>query len=206
MPKNTTYFYYADSLKILEEIRSQKPQSVVLFNLVNNSAAELAEWLTQKGVSNVSYLVGGDNLFYEYVQNKQGRNADKFFTMQSGIRFITPPVYCTDIAKKTGMLMVDLRHDSLFNKASSGVKHDYKHLKNAVNFFAGKGAEQFEQEFADKSKEYVFIADNYDGLQMADELTKKGYKISWMIGGLDRWEWYMNNVENFKCNDLLVEK
>jgi hypothetical protein len=41
---------------------------------------------------------------------------------------------------------------------------------------------------------------------MADALTKKGYKISWMIGGLDRWEWYMNNTEDFKCNDRLVEK
>jgi hypothetical protein len=40
---------------------------------------------------------------------------------------------------------------------------------------------------------------------LADALTKMGYKISWMIGGLDRWEWYMNNVEDFKCNDLLVQ-
>ena len=206
MPKNIAYFYYADSMRVLEVVRSEKPQSVVLFNLVNNSAAELAEWLTQKGVSNVSYLVGGENLFYEYVQNKQGRNADKFFTQQSSIRFITPPVYCMDLAKNANMQMIDLRHDTMFNKINSGVKHDYKHLKNAANFFAGKGAAQFEEEFADKNREYVFIADNYDGLQMADELTKKGYKISWMIGGLDRWEWYMNNVESFKCNDLLVEK
>jgi len=44
-----------------------------------------------------------------------------------------------------------------------------------------------------------------DGLLLADELTKEGYKIAWMLGGVDRWEWYMNNVEDFKCNGSLVE-
>jgi rhodanese-related sulfurtransferase len=206
IPKNTVYYYYADSLKMLDDVRKEKPQSVVLFNLVNNSAAELAEWLTQKGISNVSYMVGGDNLYYEYSQNRQGANADKLFTSQSSVRFITPPTYCRETGKNTNRLMIDLRHDTLFNKINSGVKHDYKHLKDAVNFFAGKGTGQFEQEFPDKKKEYVFIADTYDGLQMADELSKKGYKISWMIGGLDRWEWYMNNTEDFTCNDMLVEQ
>lgn len=203
MPNNITYYNYADSLKVLDDLSKAKPQSVVLFNLVNNSAAELAEWLTQKGIANVSYLVGGEGLFYEYAQNK---NAEKFFTNQSNIRFMTPARYCAVKGSKTSMQMIDLRHDTLFNKINSGVKHDYKHLVNSINFFAGKGATQFEQEFPDKEKEYVFIADNYDGLALADALTKKGYKIGWMIGGLDRWEWYMNNTENFRCNDQLVEK
>ena len=101
--------------------------------------------------------------------------------------------------------MIDLRHDSLFNKVNDGVKHNYKHLKNAANFFAGKGAPQFEQEFANKNKEYVFISDNVNGLELVNELAKKGYKVCWMIGGLDRWEWYMNNVEDFGCDDFLVE-
>jgi rhodanese-related sulfurtransferase len=202
----TVYFNYADSLKILEEAQKDKSRPVVLFNMVNVGAAELADWLTRKGVQNASYLVGGDNLFYEYATNKQTPGkTDKLFTAQSNVHFITPVIYCK-ISGNQNVQMIDLRHDSLFNKINDGVKHDYKHLKNAVNFFAGKGAAQFEQEFTDKKKEYVFISDNYDGLQMADELTRKGYKISWMAGGLDRWEWYMNNTEDFKCNDLLVEK
>ena len=203
--KNTVYFAYGDSLKILEETRKDKNRPVVLFNMLNNGAAELTEWLTRKGVPNVSYLVGRINLFYEYTSNKQGAGAnDKLFTVQSNVHFITPVIYCK-MAGNKNVQMVDLRHDTIFNKINSGVKHDYKHLKNASNFFAAKGSSQFEQQFADKNREYVFIADNYDGLQMADELTRKGYKVSWMIGGLDRWEWYMNNVEDFECNDLLVE-
>ena len=74
-----------------------------------------------------------------------------------------------------------------------------------MNFFAGKGVQQFVEEFPDQKKEYVFISNNLDGLDLAAALTKKGYNISWMIGGLDRWEWYMNNVEDFKCNDFLVQ-
>jgi rhodanese-related sulfurtransferase len=192
--KKTAYFTYADSLKILEEAQKEKDRPVVLFNLVNNGAAELAEWLTRKGVGDVSYLIGGVNLFYEYVSNKQTpAKTDKLFTTQSSIRFITPVIYC-GITGNKNVQMIDIRHDSLFNKINS-----------AGNFFAGKGATLFEQEFPDKKKEYVFISDNVDGLVLADELTKMGYKISWMIGGLDRWEWYMNNVEDFKCNDSLVE-
>ena len=204
--KNTVYYSSADSLKILDEAQKEKGRPIVFFNLVNNGAAELAEWLTRKGVTNASYLVGGANLFYEYASNKQSKGSlDKIFTSQSKIHFITPVAYCKMSGGKN-VQMVDLRHDTIFNKINSGVKHDYRHLKNALNFHAAKGASQFEQEFADKSKDYVFISDNYDGMQMADELTRKGYKISWMIGGLDRWEWYMNNVEDFMCNDLLVEK
>ena len=204
--KSAVYFAYADSLKLLEEAQKDKNRPVVLYNVVNNGAAELAEWLTRKGVQNVSYLVGGLNLSYEYGSNKPAPQLmDKLFKAQSGVHFITPVLYCKMSGNKN-VQMVDLRHDTIFNKVNSGVKHDYKHLKNAANFFAGKGSLQFEQEFTDKNKEYVFIADNYDGLEMADALTKKGYKISWMIGGVDRWEWYMNNVEDFKCNDMLVEK
>jgi rhodanese-related sulfurtransferase len=204
--KQIVYFSYADSSKILEEALKDKNRPVVLFNLVNTGAAELAEWLTLKGLQNASYLVGGLNLFYEFTSNKQtSGKTDKLFTAQSSIRFVTPVIYC-NMTGNNNVQMIDLRHDSLFNKINDGVKHDYKHLKNALNFFAAKGSSQFEQEFPDKKKEYVFISDNVDGLPLADELTKKGYKISWMIGGLDRWEWYMNNVEDFKCNDSLVEK
>ncbi len=202
MFKQTVYYYYADSLKILEEAQKDKNRPVVLFNMLNNGAAELAEWLTRKGV-NASYLVGGVNLFYEYALNKKATG--KLFTEQSKVHFITPVIYCKMTGDKNVQL-IDTRHDTLFNKINDGVKHDYKHLVNALNFFAGKGAAQFQTEFPDMKKEYVFISDNYDALQMADELTRKGYNISWMTGGLDRFEWYMNNTEDFKCNDLLVEK
>jgi rhodanese-related sulfurtransferase len=205
MVKNTITFNYADSLKLWREVQKAKGRPIIFLNTVNNGAAELAYWLAKKGIPEVSYLVGGENLFYEYVSNKQmPRKTDNLFRKQSNIRFITPGIYCA-MTSNNNIQMIDLRHDSLFNKVNSGVKHDYKHLKSAVNFFAGKGAIQFEQEFPGKKKEYVFISDNYDGLEMADALTKKGYKICWMIGGLDRWEWYMNNVEDFGCNDLLVQ-
>jgi rhodanese-related sulfurtransferase len=205
--KNTVYFNYADSLKILEEAQKEKGRPVVLFNLVNNGAAELAEWLTTKGVSNVSYLVGGENYFYEYVQNKQASaKADKFLTMQSSIRFITPAVFCNAMPGNKNFQMIDTRHDSLFNKINEGTKHNYKHLKDAANFFEGNGTALFEQKFIDRKKEYVLVSDNgIDGLEFADALVKKGYTIHWLIGGLQRWEWYMNNVEDFVCNDFLVQ-
>ncbi len=41
----------------------------------------------------------------------------------------------------------------------------------------------------DKKANYVFISENgIDGLELADSLTKKGYKISWIMGGMQRWE------------------
>ncbi len=206
MIRNTMFFNYADSMKIWDEVQKAKGRPIVFFNTVNNGAAEMADWLARKGIPNISYLVGGDNLFYEYVSNKQmPAKTDPLFKMQSAIHFITPVNYCAMTGNKNVQL-IDTRHDSLFNKINEGVKHDYKHLKNSINFFAGKGQEQFEKEFPDKKKEYVFISDDYDTLELADALTKKGYKISWLTGGFDRWEWYMNNVEDFKCNDMLVEK
>lgn len=205
--KKTVYFNYADSLKILEEAQKEKGRPIVLFNMLNSGAAELAEWLTTKSIRDISYLVGGENLLYEYVQNKQAaEKTSNFFTMQSGIRFISPPVYCAAITKNKNIQMVDVRHDSLFNKINEGTKHDFKHLKDAVNFFEGRGTALFEQEFPDRKKEYVLVSDNgIDGLEFADALVKKGYKIYWLIGGLDRWEWYMNNVEDFGCNDFLIQ-
>ena len=204
--KNAAYFNYADSLKILELAKKVKGQPIVLFNMVNNGGAETAEWLTQKGIPNVAYLVGNANLFYEYILNKQlAEKADGFITTQSNIRFITPVNFC-GMQSKENILLVDLRHDSLFNKINKGTKHDFKHLKGFANFFAGKGDRLFENEFSDKQKEYVFISENgTDGLELADALTKKGYKVYWLIGGLQRWEWYMNNVEDFRCNDLLIK-
>ncbi|MFC0774148.1 rhodanese-like domain-containing protein [Terrimonas alba] len=204
--KNAVYFNYADSLKILEQIQKDKTKPVVLFNMVNNGAAETTEWLTQKGIPNAAYLVGNSYLFYEFFRNKNpGQKTNKFIKSKSNIDFITAPNYCSKL-KAGNIVLVDLRHDSLYNKVNKGTKHDYKHLANSVNFFEGKGIDQFEQQFSDKKKNYVFISENgIDGLARADDLTKKGYTISWLIGGLQRWEWYMNNVGDFGCNDSLVK-
>ena len=101
--------------------------------------------------------------------------------------------------------IIDLRHDTLFNKITKGTKYSYRHLKDAVNFFADKGTPEFEKQFPDKKTEYVFISENgTNGIEFADSLAKKGYKINWINGGFQEWEWYMNNVETFRCMDYLV--
>lgn len=204
--KSALDFYYADSLKILELVQKEKTRPVVLFNTTNYGAAELAGWLTQKGIENVSYLVGGIDLFYENLINRNLSSAiNMFLTMHSMVHFITPPVFCGQAGALKNGILIDLRHDTLFNKVNKGTKHNYKHLKDAVNFFAGKGIEKFEQQFPDKKTDYTFISENgIDGIEFADRLAKKGYKINWLDGGLHEWEWYMNNVETFKCMDYFV--
>jgi rhodanese-related sulfurtransferase len=204
--KNAVNFNYADSLKILELVQKEKNRRVVLFNTTNYGAAELAGWLTQKGMFNVAYLVGGADLFYEYVLNENLTSiANKFLMMHSGIHFMTPSLFCDQMAASKNTRIIDLRHDTLFNKITKGAKYNYKHLRDAINFFADKGIQEFEQQFPDKKTEYIFISENgIVGLELADSLAKKGYKINWITGGLQRWEWYMNNVETFKCMDYLV--
>ena len=205
--KNALDFSYADSLKILDLVQKEKNRPVVLFNSTNYGAAELAGWLTQKGISNVTYLVGGTDLFYEYLIDQDlTSGVNKFLTMHSSIHFITPSSFCNKMATSKNTKIIDLRHDTLFNKITKGTKYNYKHLKDAVNFFADKGTQEFEQAFPDKKTGYVFISENgIDGIELAADLTKKGYKINWISGGLQEWEWYMNNVETFKCMDYLVK-
>jgi rhodanese-related sulfurtransferase len=204
--KNAIYFTASDSIRVLEKIKKEKASSVVLFNMVNNGAAEMTDWLTQQGISNVSYLVGSENLFYEYARNNNlVPAADKFLVNKSKINFITPPLYCDDITKGKAMQLIDLRVDSFFNKVNNGTKYNFKHLKESVNFPEAKGVDQFMQQFTDKKITYVFISNNgINGIELADALTKKGYTINWLIGGLQRYEWYMNNVETYGCMDRLV--
>ncbi|MBC7948275.1 MAG: rhodanese-like domain-containing protein [Chitinophagaceae bacterium] len=206
LPAKTVMFDYADSLLVLQEVQKVKDRPVVLFNLVNNGAAELAHWLANKGVKDVSYLVGGPNLFYETVANRvQPALTNKYFKKQTEVEFLTALNYCAKKDKKS-VVLVDLRHDTLFNKVNDGVKHDFKHLKNAENFFVGKGEGMFEKQFTDKRKEYTLYSENgIEGLELADALSRKGYKISYLVGGTGRWEWYMNNVELFGCNDMLIK-
>ncbi len=205
--KNTTYFNYADSLTVLAEVKKDMTRPVVLFSMVNNGAAELADWLVGKGIPRVYYLVGGINLFYEYVSNKQmPGTTNKFFEFQSPVQFLTPTTYCLQKGDSKAQ-WIDIRHDSLFNKVNEGVKHDFTHIKNAANFYSVKGAAEFEKAYPDKKKEYILINSfSSEGVDMADELARRGYKIAWITGGYDRWEWYMNNVEDFSCNNLLETK
>ena len=205
--KNAVNFTYADSLQILELVKKEKGRLVVLYNSTNYGAAELARWLTIKEIPNVAYLVGNVYLFYEYVVNENlTPEANKFLRMNSNIHFITPSLFCDKMAAAKDIKIIDLRNDTVFNKVTEGAKYNYKHLKNAINFFAGKGIEEFMQQFPDKKMGYVFVSeDGISALEFADDLTKKGYKINWIIGGMQRWEWYMNNVETFNCMDYLVD-
>lgn len=205
--KNEMNFNYADSLQILELAKKENGRPVVLYNNTNYGAAELANWLTRKGIHKVAYLVGNTYLFYEYIVNSNlTSSASKFLKMNSDVRFITPSVYCDQWATLRTGKIIDLRHDSLFNGVTHGAKYNYKHLKNASNFFAENGIEKFEKQFSDKQINYILISENgIDGLQLADDLSKKGYRINWLIGGMQRWEWYMNNVETFKCMDYFID-
>ncbi|MGH2646697.1 MAG: rhodanese-like domain-containing protein, partial [Ginsengibacter sp.] len=114
--KNAVSFNYADSLKILEIAKKETGRPLVLFNSINYGAAELARWITQKGIPNVSYLVGGTNLFYEYVANENLLPlVDKFIQMNSKIHFITPSVFCNKMSVLNNTKIIDLRHDTVFN-------------------------------------------------------------------------------------------
>lgn len=205
--KNAVYFNYEDSLKVLEMVQKEKDRPIVLFSIVNSGAAELTDWLTKKGFTNVSFMVGGNTYFYEYIMNNQLKTkAAKFLAWNNGIEFITSANYCREMNGKNTAQVVDLRHDTLFNKVADGIKYSYSHLDGSVNFFADKGEEQFTREFTDKQKEYVLMSqDGITGLGLADALTKKGYKIYWLMGGLWRLEWYTINMEDFGCKNVLVK-
>ena len=60
---------------------------------------------------------------------------NKFLKMNSAINFITPSRFCD---KMPDSKIIDLRHDTVFNKITEGAKYNYRHLKNADNYFAGK--------------------------------------------------------------------
>lgn len=198
-------FSYGDSLQILELIKKQNGKPVVLYNTINYGAAELAGWLSRKNINNVAYLVGGVDLFYAYIKDENlVEQTKQFIKENSKINFITPVVFCEK--SSPDIKLIDVRPDSMFNKLSKGTKYNYKHLKGAVNFFEGNGVEKFKQQFPDKHLSYVLISENgFNGLEFADKLAGDGYNISWIIDGMQRWEWYMNNVETFKCMDDLVQ-
>jgi rhodanese-related sulfurtransferase len=202
--KNTAYYRSGDSLQIWEKIKADKNKTIVLFNAIGGGGNETADWLAKKGFTNVYYLVGSLSGFYEYMANYQSPSAiNKVLTAKSAIEFFTPTSFCKTTPKN--VQWIDLRHDTTFNKITHGTKLDYKTLKGAVNFPFYKTADEFEKQFPDKNKFYLIIPeDGYTGMELADAIQKKGYHIGWLIGGIERWEWYTNNIDAFTCKDQLV--
>ncbi len=205
--KKAAYFSFADSLKILELAKSVKGKPIVTFNAVGAGAAETTEWLTKNGVPNVSYLVGNLYGFYEYVMNEHEiEKQQNLFHVKSQIRFITAANLCRNLDIKKDVRIIDTRHDTLFNKLTTGTKHNYKYLKGSVNFPFYNSATAFEQSFPDKKPVYVLIGQGgVTGIEIAEEVSRKGYRVEWLMGGLQRWEWYVNNSEGFSCRDYFVQ-
>ena len=203
--KGARYFKTADSTLILEKAKAFRGKAIVLFNTVGGGAAETADWLTQKGVPNVNYLVGNIFGFYEYLANyKKETEISKYLSTASAIKFFTPLSFCK--SKPVNHQWIDLRHDTTYNKITNGTRLSYKTIKDAANFPFYKTADDFASQFPDKSKNYLLIPhQGYVGLELADELIKKGYKIHWLMGGIERWEWYTNNIEGFPCKEYLVK-
>ena len=204
--KKAVFFNAADSLKIWELVKKEKGRPVVLFNNYSYGAAEVADWLAKKGARHLSYLVGGVTYFHEYLaDNNLINDAASFLKTNSSIRFISPSYYCRQTEKYPGAQIIDLRHDTLFNKMNSGMRDAYTHLKGSVNFNAEKGVAAFQQAFPDKKLTYTMIPRfGMDGLELAGELAKMGYKLNWLIGGIQRFDWYSANMETFSCGDVLV--
>ncbi|HEY6504553.1 MAG TPA: rhodanese-like domain-containing protein [Chitinophagaceae bacterium] len=203
--KPVNYFDPADSLKVLEKAKAANGKPIVLFQAVGGGAEDAAEWLAQKGVANVNYLVGSLTGFYEYLVNyHDNSDINKYLSPKSSIQFFTPLSFCK--TRLPFLQWVDLRHDTIYNKITNGTKLNYKTINDAVNFPYYKTADDFARQFPDKSKLYLFIPHRgYTGLELADALVKRGYNIDWLIGGIERWEWYTNNIDGFDCKDYLVQ-
>lgn len=202
--KSAAYFTIADSLTLLEKAKSLNGTPIVTFHTSGQTGAEVAEWMTTKGIPNVSYLVGNLLGFYEYVVNAKPDKLQAVLKQNSAIRFHTALSLCRELNKNSNMQLIDLRADTLFNNVTKGTKLNYKSLKGAVNFPASQGADSFAQHHPDKSKTYILIQRGLGGFSLADELIKRGYSIGWLIGGNERWEWYVNNTE-FPCGGFLVQ-
>lgn len=197
-----SYFLQNDSLPILEKAKAANGKPIILFNKIGRGGAENAEWLAKKGFTNVYLLIGGIAAYYEYLVNFQPSLSKKFIRPQSGIQFYTPLSFCNE--KPANTQFIDLRHDTSFAKITHGTKLDYYTLKGAVNFPFYKSADDFVRQFPDKKRFYILLPENgFNGVELADALAKKGYRIGWIIEGLERWEWYTNNIEGFSCGDWL---
>ena len=202
--KNAAEFKLADSTAILDLAKKASGKPIVVYNLIGAAGGEIADWLSKKGISNVHYLYGNAPGLFEYLVNYRKSDLKPFFSLKNKINFYSPYSFCNNAPKD--YVFVDTRHDTLFNKNTVGTKLTYKSLKNAVNFPFYKSIDEFEQKFPNKNVMYVFAPhQNYAGVAMAKQLTDRGYSIGWIVGGNERWEWYSNNVPDFKCREMLVQ-
>lgn len=202
---NVTYYRPADSLKVLEQAKAANGKAIVLFSAIGGGSTDAAEWLTKKGIPNVHNLIGNLPGFFEYLENFQSQKvATAMLKSQSAIRFYTPLSFCRQVPRN--MQWVDLRHDTTFNKITRGTKLDYKTLKGAINFPFYKTADEFAQQFPDKNKLYVVIPEQgYLGVSLIAALIEKGYRFGWLLSGIERWEWYTNNIPEFTCKDQFIQ-
>lgn len=203
--KNVTYYKPADSLIILEQVKAANGKDIVLFNTIGGGSTDVAEWLTKKGIPNVHNLIGNLAGFFEYLENFQTqKTAAGMLDYRSKIRFYTPLSFCKE--KPTNAQWIDLRHDTTFNKITKGTKLDYKTLKGAIHFPFYKTADDFAKQFPDKNKLYVLIPEQgYMGVELATALLEKGYRVGWLLSGIERWEWYTNNIPEFTCRDQFIQ-
>jgi rhodanese-related sulfurtransferase len=202
--KNVTYHRTADSLQILEKVKAAPGKTFVFASTIGGGSTDMAEWVARKGYKNMYSLNGNISGFFEYLVNYQPKVAWDYLVPQSKIKFFSPLSYCNNTPDNAQW--VDLRHDTTFNKVTRGTKLDYKTLKGAVNFPFYKTADDFVKEFPDKSKLYMLIPqENYKGVELATALMDKGYRIGWLLSGIERWEWYANNIPEFRCGDWLIK-
>jgi rhodanese-related sulfurtransferase len=193
-----TYFTLADSLNVLDKVKSANGKTVVFFNTIGGGAAEISYWLSQKGFSNVFVLIGNLAGYFEYLANYHPRDLEAQLSAKSKINFLTPLSYCSN--PPSNVQWIDMRHDTTFNQVTRGTKLDYKSLKGALHFPLRRSADEFEKEFPDKKKMYILIPERgYAGVDFAEALIRKGYKVGWLMGGIERWEWYTNNIPEFNC-------
>ena len=199
-----TYFTFADSLKVLEQVKAANGKTVVFFNTIGGGAAEISNWLSQKGFTNVYVLIGNLAGYFEYLANYQSRDLKGQLAEKSKIQFLTPLSYCRN--PPSNVQWIDMRHDTTFSQVTRGTKLEYKTLKGSLHFPLRRSADEFEKEFPDKKKMYILIPDRgYAGVDFAEALTRKGYRVGWLIGGIERWEWYTNNIPDFNCKDHLIK-
>ncbi len=203
--KAAVYYKLADSLQLLERVKAANGKPVVIYSTIGGGTNDMVAWLVAKGFSNINMLAGSLTGFYEYMLNYQPADASKkVLVSQSKVVFHTPLSFCKEQPKN--VQWIDLRHDTTFNQLTHGTKLDYKTLKGAVNFPFYKTADEFVKQFPDKTKLYMVLPENgFTGFDLVDALLKKGYRVGWLLGGIERWEWYTNNIPEFSCGDQFIK-
>jgi rhodanese-related sulfurtransferase len=202
--KHAEYFTSADSALVLAKAKAAEGKAIITFNMMGTGAGEIANWLSQNGIKNVNYLIGNLTGFYEYLENFQfADKTENYITPKNKIRFYTGQSLCRVLEKPNSLQLVDLRHDTTFAKPTVGTKLTYKTIRSSVNFPFYRSAAEFMKQFPDKGKQYVLLPQQgYVGMELADALLANGYNVGWLMGGIERFEWYNNNVRLFYCKNF----